>query len=140
MRSDDLLLQIPVIGLAFRPGLEAVETFQTALSLDARAMCWAIVSDGDAQAVRSAWQDRPDSCLLIAHADIDAALGIACELLATLPPGPAALLLANLPAQRSLFPSKKYVPEAIRRLEESHSDLQVHLHSAEWTRRPPRIR
>ncbi|MCW5936688.1 MAG: hypothetical protein KIT11_05220 [Fimbriimonadaceae bacterium] len=140
MKPDDRLLRVPVVALGFRPGLEMVETFQTALALDPKAKCWAIVSNGDAQVVRDAWQADPDSTLVIIRAERDAALGVACELLETLAPGPAALLLANLPAHRSLLPSRKYAPESIRRLEESHPDLQVHLHCAEWLRRPPRVR
>lgn len=137
---DEGLLRVPVIGLSFRPGLESVETFRTALALDPDAKCWAVVGNGEVGAIRNAWQDAPDSALLIVRSPADAALGLACELLRGLPSGPAALLVANLPPQRALFPSKKHAPEAIRQLLEAHSDLQVHLHTAEWLRRPPRIR
>lgn len=138
--TGERLLRVPVIGLAFRAGLEAVETYQTALALDPGAKCWAVVANGEIASIRTAWQDAPDSALLIIRSPADAALDLACDLLKDLPSGPSALLLANLPPQRALFPSKKYAPEAIRRLEQSHPDLQVHLHSADWLRRPPRIR
>lgn len=140
MRFDKRLLRVPVIGLAFGPGLEAAETFQTALSLDPNAQCWAIVSDGDARAVRNEWPDGPDATLVIVHAEKDSALGVACELVESLPSGPVALLLADLPIQRARFASRKHTGDVIRRLEESHPDLQVHLHNAAWLRRPPRIR
>jgi hypothetical protein len=129
-----------VIGLAFRSGLESVETFQTALALDPNARCWAIVPNGDVEAVRGAWQDSAESALLIIRSPSESALGVAAELLQDLPAGPAALLLANLPPQTGLFSSKRYAPEAIQRLHESRPDLQVHVHSADWLRRPPRIR
>lgn len=134
------LLRVPVVALAFVPGLETVETFQTALAVDPKAKCWAIVANADADAVRSAWQDSPESSLLIVRWGTEQPLSLAAEMLQSLPPGPVALLLANLPPQRRFFSSKRYAQESIQRLGECRPDLQVHVHSADWIKRPPRIR
>ncbi|HMS57110.1 MAG TPA: hypothetical protein PKA27_17090 [Fimbriimonadaceae bacterium] len=140
MRPGDPSLKVPVIGVAFRPGAEAINTFRVAHHLDSTARFWAIVSCGDAPAIRDAWEDELDGPLLIVRTDREPPLSIACELLESLEPGPAALLLANLPTKRSLVSSKKFLGDVVRQLEESHFDLQVHLYHPEWLTRLPRIR
>jgi hypothetical protein len=138
--ANQSLLHVPVIGLVFKPGPEAVETMQTARTLDPRARIWAVVTDVDVPSVRSEWRDCDDAALLIVHAPSEQAVDAACELLALVPSGPAALLLANFPPQRGFFKSRRFNEDVVRRLQTGHADLQVHVYSPDWIRRPPRLR
>lgn len=134
------LLHVPVVGLAFQPGPEAVETLQTARALDPSARCWAVVTEPEVPAVRSEWSDCDEAALLIVRAKTEDAVTVACDLLTLVPPVPTALLLANFPPQRGLFKSRRFGEEVIHRLQLCHADLQVHVYSADWRRRPPRLR
>lgn len=142
MSPVERLLDVSVVAIAFRSGLEAAETFQTALALDTKAKCLALVSSAEAERIRASWPDEPERALLIFRTETDEGAKLACELIERLPDGPVAVLLANLPAPRGFLAvsRKKSDAELIRRLESAHPDVQVHLHSAEWLRRPPRIR
>lgn len=137
--STNSLLHVPVIGLTFRPGPEAVETMQTARALDPGARSWAVVTESEVQAVRSGWRDDETAALLIVHATPDQAVDVACELLSLIPPGPTALLLANFPPQLGFFKSRRHSDEVLRRLQGAHADIQVHVYSTDWNRRPPRL-
>lgn len=140
MRSADHLLNVSVVGLAFRAGLEAAETFQTALNLDPKARCWAIVSADEAPLVRAGWEGGGLSSLLIIQSSAEHSAELAWEMLHALPEGPVAVLLANLPVKSRGFLPNRRAAKLVRYLESAHHDLQIHLHRAEWLRRPPRLR
>jgi hypothetical protein len=142
IESSSRFLRVNVVAIAFRAGLEALETFQTALSLDPGAACWALMSEPDALKLRSQWEERPSSAILIARESPDEVLDVACHLLALRPEGPIAVLLANFPPRKGILPvsSHKAEAETIRRLESAHPEVQVHIHRPDWLRRPPRIR
>lgn len=139
MRPSSQLLDVSVVGLAFRSGLDTIETFQTALNLHPNAKCWAVVTNEEAEKVRENWADLDHSALLIVRAAVEESADLAWEMLNRLPEGPVAVLLANLPTKRRWLPHRG-AAKLVRHLESAHEDVQVHLHRAEWLQRPPRLR
>jgi hypothetical protein len=134
-------LRVSVVGLAFRAGLEAAETFGTARLLDPEARCVAVVPPSERLALQALWPAQAASALLLIIVEPDEALVAACDVLGSLPPGPVAVLLANPPMPTGALPqNRRLTTEVVRRLERCRPDVQVHLYSEDWLRRPPRVR
>lgn len=135
-------LSVAVSAMAFDASPATLLTFDTALALSPTATCVAIVDSADAPAIRSAWRDRPESTLLLLHGRPAQHAELAAEVVASMPQGPLALLLAGAPKGSGVKGrlALNALSYAARQLEAVRTDLQVLPLSSAWAHRLPRIR
>lgn len=134
-------LKVRVVALAFAPGPEAAATFGAALSIDASALCAAIVPSSEAESLRREWHGADDQCLSIFHLLDEEPIDLAVQLLTLLPRGPVAVLIANFPPLtgfKAVFEARSRA-DTIRRLARARPDIQVQVFDNSWRRRPPRV-